>query len=261
MGECVPLDVPALSGGRPPGREHAAYLAVPDAPGPRPGVVVLHEAFGLDDVARRHTDRLARMGYLALAPDLFTRGSRASCLVSTFRALRSGRGEAFTDIAAARAALVADERCTGSVGVIGFCMGGGFALLLANRGYAVVSVNYGQPPADLEAALEGACPVVASYGGRDRGLRGAAARLEEALTAKGVPHDVVEYPTAGHSFLNDRDNAPWYLGPVSRFVLHAGPEPAAAAHAWGRIEAFLGAHLDAGAAEAETPGAGDVTPS
>jgi carboxymethylenebutenolidase len=243
MGELVPLDVPALAGGRPTGRERAAYLAVPEGSGPWPGVVVLHEAFGLDDVARRHTDRLAGMGYLALAPDLFTRGSRPSCLVATFRALRSGRGEAFTDIAAARATLLADPRCTGSVGVIGFCMGGGFALLLANRGYAAASVNYGQPPDDLGGVLAGACPVVASYGGRDRALRGAAARLEEVLTEEQVPHDVVEYPTAGHSFLNDRDNAPWYVRPVSRLVLHAGPEPTAAAHAWGRIERFFGEHL------------------
>ena len=85
--------------------------------------------------------------------------------------------------------------------------------------------------------------MVASYGGRDRGLRGAAERLEVALEARGVPHDVVEYPRAGHSFLNPLDLAPWWLAPVTRFVLRAGPEPDSARDAWRRIEAFLAEHL------------------
>ena len=68
-------------------------------------------------------------------------------------------------------------------------------------------------------------------------------RLEEALTSRGVPHDVKEYPEAGHSFLNDEANAPWYLAPMSRLVMRAGPEPASAEDAWGRIEVFLEQHL------------------
>ena len=62
-------------------------------------------------------------------------------------------------------------------------------------------------------------------------------------TSRGVPHDVKEYPAAGHSFLNDEANAPWYLAPMSWLVLHAGPEPASAEDAWGRIEVFLEQHL------------------
>ena len=93
------------------------------------------------------------------------------------------------------------------------------------------------------AALDGACPVVASYGGRDRYLRGAASTLETALTERGVEHDVKEYPDAGHAFLNETANAPWYIAPMSRIVMRAGPEPASARDAWGRIEAFLGRHL------------------
>ena len=93
-----------------------------------------------------------------------------------------------------RAALLDDPACTGSVGVIGFCLGGGFALVLAGRpGWDAVAANYGALPQDL-AALDGACPVVASYGGRDRYLRGAAATLETALAERGVEHDVKEYP-------------------------------------------------------------------
>jgi carboxymethylenebutenolidase len=220
-----------------------AHLAVPTGEGPWPGLVLVHEAFGLDENVRGHADRLARAGYLALVPDLFSRGRRTACLRATFAALRRGSGQAFDDIATARAALLADGRCSGRVGVVGFCMGGGFALVLAGRpGWDAAVVNYGMLP-DAPDALDGACPVVASYGGRDRTLRGAASRLEGALDERGVPHDVAEYPRAGHSFLNELDLAPWYLAPLTRFVLHAGPEPASAADAWRRIETFLAEHL------------------
>ena len=71
------------------------------------------------------------------------------------------------------------------------------------------SVNYGTAPKDAYTAgfLRQACPIVGSYGGKDRTLRGAADRLERALTAVGVDHDVKEYPEAGHSFLNDHEEA------------------------------------------------------
>ncbi len=224
-------------------RDLPAYRAAPEGEGPWPGMVLVHEAFGLDDVMRRHADRVAAMGHVVLAPDLFTRGRRVSCLRSTFLALQRGSGPAFDDIEAARSDLVADPRCSGTVGVIGFCLGGAFALILAGRdGWDASVVNYGELPPD-PAALDGACPVVASYGGRDRSLRGAAVKLESALRARQVPHDVKEYPAAGHSFLNDADNVLWGLGPVARIALHVGPEPESAAHAWARIEAFLCEHL------------------
>ena len=223
--------------------ELPAYRAVPSGDGPWPAMVLVHELFGLDDVMRRHADRLAGMGYLVLAPDLMARGRRIACLARTMTALRRGRGAAFDDIEATRSVLAADPRCTGAIGVIGFCMGGGFALFLAGRpGWDAAVVNYGALPADL-AALDGACPVVGSYGGRDHYLSGAAGRLEVALTERGVAHDVKEYPEAGHAFINDEDTAPWYLAPMSRLVMRAGPEPASAEDAWGRIEAFLQDHL------------------
>lgn len=221
----------------------AAYRAVPQGVGPWPGLVLVHEIFGLDDEMRGHADRLASMGYLVLAPDLLSRGRRIACLARTMTALRRGRGEAFDDLESARTALLADSASNGSVGVIGFCLGGGFALVLAGLpGWEAVAANYGALPHDL-SALDGACPVVASYGGRDGYLRGAASKLEAALTERGVEHDVTEYPDAGHAFLNTTANAPWYLAPMSRLIMRAGPEPTSAADAWGRIEAFLGRHL------------------
>ncbi len=232
------------TGGSP---ELRGVLAVPAGTGPWPGVVVVHEAFGVDDVMRRQVERLAEVGYLTLMPDLFSAGGARRCLVATFRALAAGEGRAFQDVESARSQLTALRECTGRIGVIGFCMGGAFALQLASRGYAASAVNYGQLPGDdaaLDAALADACPVVASYGGRDSSQRGAADRLERALVHAGVPHDVREYPSAGHSFLNDAPTGPVLLRPVMQRVLGAGPEPEAAAHAWQRIEAFFGEHLD-----------------
>jgi len=220
-----------------------AYRASPAGEGPWPGLLLVHELFGLDDEMVRHADTVAAMGYLVVAPELLARGRRVVCLAQTMTALRTGRGRVFDDLEAGRTALLADPACNGSVGVIGFCMGGGFALVLAGRpGWDAVAANYGSLPHDL-AALDGACPVVASYGGRDLYLRGAASTLETALAERGVEHDVKVYPEAGHAFLNETANAPWYIAPMSRLVMRAGPEPVSARDAWARIEEFLEQHL------------------
>ncbi|SDD51354.1 carboxymethylenebutenolidase [Geodermatophilus telluris] len=218
-----------------------AHLAVPPVgEGPWPGVVVVHEVFGLTDDVRQHADRLAAAGYLALAPDLFSAGGAVRCLRSTFRSLARGEGPAFGDLEAARRALADRADCTGRIGVLGFCMGGQFALYAATRGFDVAAPNYGPLPADPERVLAGACPVVASYGRRDRGLRGTADRLERVLTDLGVEHDVKEYPDAGHSFLN-RHNA----GPFTVLEKLAGLDfhQPSAEDAWARVLRFLDRHL------------------
>ncbi len=236
------LDLTTLSATRGGSRPLHGYLAHPAGERPWPGVVLVHEVFGVDEAMRRHADRLAAAGYLTLAVDLYSAGGARRCLVATMRAMTSGQGRAFTDIETARTWLTDAPECTGRTGVIGFCMGGGFALLTASTGFEAAAVNYGQLPKDLDAAVTGACPVVGSYGGSDRTLRGAAAKLDGALTKAGVVHDVEEYPGAGHAFLNDIENGPRVLRPLFR-VAGMGPEPAAAADAWKRIEAFFAEHL------------------
>jgi carboxymethylenebutenolidase len=217
------------------------YLAAPEGSGPHPGVVVLHEAYGLDDDIRAKADRFASRGYLALAPDLFDDGPMFKCLVAAFRALGTGKGKAFDEIEAARKQLADRPDCTGKVGVIGFCMGGGFALLSAPRfDFAASSVNYGILPRNLTETLEGSCPIVASYGKKDLGLRGAAAKLESALDTLGVPHDVKEYPDANHSFLNHHaGGVSGLMARVSGMMYH-GPS---AVDAWQRIDAFFDEHV------------------
>lgn len=220
------------------------YLARPDGPGPFPAVVMIHEAFGLNDQTRRHADRLAEAGYLTLAVDLFSDGGTRRCLVSTMRSMMSGEGRVFTDLATARSWLSGSGLSTGKTGVIGFCMGGGFALLAANDGFDAASVNYGRLPGNLEAALRGACPVVANYGKKDRTLQGAAAKLEAALESLGIEHDVREFPTAGHAFLNDEEEGPRALRPLMR-VMGIGPDPRSSPEAWQRIEDHFAKHLQA----------------
>lgn len=197
---------------------------------------------GVDDVLRRQIERLAAAGYLALGPDLYSDGGLLRCIVTTFRALSSGQGNALADIEASRQWLLAQGDCTGKVGVIGFCVGGGFALVTSTSGFDAASANYGPVPTHAEQALAGACPIVGSYGAKDRSMRDMAPKLTRALATLGVAHDVKEYPTAGHSFLNDEPNGPRVLRPLLR-IAHIGPDPVAAADAWARIEAFFAEHL------------------
>jgi len=234
------VDIESTVEGTSPGLR--AVVGTPHGPGPWPAVVVLHEAFGAGDEMRKQVAHLASLGYLAVMPDLFSAGGFRRCITATMRSLTSGTGTAYSDIEAARIFARDNPDSTGVVGVLGFCMGGGFALMTADTGFSAAAVNYGTMPRDLSAQVANACPIVASYGGNDVTLKGAAAKLESALTSAGVTHDVKEYPGAGHVFMNELPDGPLLLRPLVR-VLGFGPRPEAAADAWRRIDAFFGEHL------------------
>jgi len=205
---------------------------------PWPGVVIVHDAVGLSDDAKNITDRFATAGYLALSPDLYSRGGLVRCVKSVFSELAAGKGRAFDDLDAARSLLASRSDCTGRIGVVGFCMGGGFALVGASRGFDASAPYYGPIPTDL-SILDGACPIVASYGKKDFTLRGAAAKLEAELTERGIPHDVKEYPSAGHSFANQ------FHGPINVLMRIAGMgyDRESSEDAWRRVLAFFAEHL------------------
>ena len=148
--------------------DRLAVLSRPAGAGRWPGVVMLHEVFGINDVLRRQAERLASAGYLVVAPDLLGEGPRFGCMKRAFQALTARQGRPFEVISAARAWLAEQRECSGKVGVIGFCMGGGFALVVAPDGFDAASVNYGMIPDDVDEVLRGACPIVGSYGAKDR---------------------------------------------------------------------------------------------
>ncbi len=230
-----------------PARSLPGYLAVPPGVGPSPGVVVLHDLVGMSRDLRDQADWLAGAGYLAVAPDLFRGKRRATCMIRMIRETWRREGPTFADIEATGRWLAERPDCTGRIGVVGFCLGGGFALLMAaGHRFDAASVNYGPIPkrSYSEEVLAGACPVVGSYGAQDPGLRGAGDRLSRILAAVGVDHDVKTYPGAGHSFMNDHDPAELPALFAVQFRLTGNPyrEPSAQ-DARRRILDFFGRHL------------------
>jgi carboxymethylenebutenolidase len=212
-----------------------ALLDIPDGQGPWPGVVVIHDATG-------YRADIAAAGFVALTPNMFARGGWARCVTRVMRELLTKRGRALDDVLAARDHLQALPECTGRVGIAGFCMGGGFALIMSPKGFGASAPFYGTPlPRQLSETLDGACPVVASLGGRDPLGIGAPKKLQRVLDQKGITNDVKVYPRAGHSFANKLPAQP--LLRIAGF----GYDQAATEDAWARVFAFFGQHLRDGA--------------
>jgi carboxymethylenebutenolidase len=240
MGAGETLEVRAPDGG-----SLHAELFMPAGPGPHPGVLVLHESFGLNDDIRRLARRFADNGYAAAAPALYSHGRRLVCLSRVLVDMVRGSLEReIADIHAVRGALAGRPDVDGErVAVAGFCQGGGFALVAGARpGFSAAAVNYGMVPGNREE-LDGLCPVVASYGARDKiAGRGQAERLEGHLQALGVPHDIKVYENAGHSFFSEVDGWQGWLARMPS-PMAVGYEEQAAEDAWRRMLSFFDEHV------------------
>ncbi|MEV1293472.1 dienelactone hydrolase family protein [Pseudonocardia sp. NPDC049635] len=231
------VSVPSVNGGRLPG-----FLARPeggDTPGP--ALVMIYEMLGMTPEMRRIARDLAREGYTVLIPDLFARGRvKPLCVASTMTTMATGRGAALGECESARRWLAGQPTVDADrIGVIGFCMGGGFALLLSGTGlYRVAVPFYGRTAARVEPL----CPVVASFGGRDLEFAdGYPQRLAADLAERGIPHDVKVYPEAGHSFMT---RTPGVTGSLAaRTPMHLEYHEPSATDATARVLAFLGEHL------------------
>lgn len=212
-----------------------SYLALPDGAGPHPGVVVVHEAFGLNDNIRDVCRRFADEGYAALAVDLFEGHSRAVCLTRMFVGgmRRNLDHYGVPGLKAALDTLASHEDVDPSrIGAIGFCMGGSIVLTWActDDRLNAIAPFYGMAPRPREA-IRRMCPVVGSWPGRDFTTK-AAGVLETELTAAGTPHDLKVYPGAKHAFFNDQ----W-----------RNYDAEAASDSWQRVLAFFNDHVRSGA--------------
>jgi carboxymethylenebutenolidase len=210
-----------------------AYYARPEGAGAFPGVVVIHEAYGLNDNIRDVTRRFAAAGYAALAVDLFAGRNRVVCMARFIGQMLSGSTEN-SSIAELKAALdwlgARSEVDASRLGAIGFCMGGTFAIAWAcsDHRLQVIAPFYARNPRPLEATRR-LCPVVGSYPDKDFTTE-SGRKLDAELTAANVTHDIKIYPNTKHSFFNDQG---------------ANHDPAASADAWARIMAYFGERLGA----------------
>jgi len=208
------------------------YLAMPDGGGPHPGVVVIHEAQGLNDHIRDVTRRLADAGYAALAVDLFAGRNRAICMARYMTGMLGGSVNRY-GVDDLKNALTLLARMTNvdaqRLGAVGFCMGGGFAIAWActDSRLKAIAPFYGVNPRPLEVTKR-LCPVVGSYPEQDFTARSGRA-LDQALTRFEIKHDIKVYPGTRHSFFND-----------ARPTFNRE----AANDSWSRLLKFFGERLD-----------------
>jgi carboxymethylenebutenolidase len=238
--ERVELDV---DGGPPMG----TYVARPASPGPFPGVIVGMELFGVSAHVRDVCERLATLGYVALAPDFYHRSAPGVELAHDAAGRERGlellhrltRRQALDDVRTAIDYL--RERGSTRVGIVGLSVGGHIAYLAASElGLDAVVVLYGGWIPTTEVPIgqpEPTLALTAGIGGRVLVIVGEddhvvppehRRAIADALQAAGVRHELVEYPGVPHGFLCDRRES---------------YREAAARDAWQRVEALLAAEL------------------
>jgi len=200
---------------------------------PLPGIIVIHEWWGLNDNIRSMADQLAGEGYAALAVDLY--GGQSAKDPNDAKKLMLG---VFKDSDAARDnlkqayAYLQDHEHAPRIGVIGWCFGGGWSLqtaLMFPDTLAAAVMYYGQPVDDVAALSKLRMPLMGFFGEQDKGITVQDVRaFQEALKAAKVHAEIHEYPNAGHAFANPSGQ---------------NYRPAAAADAWKRTLAFFARYL------------------
>jgi carboxymethylenebutenolidase len=214
-----------------------AYLALPKGEGTHPAVIVIQEWWGVNEWVEDQADRLADLGYIALAVDLY-KGQVAKD-AETAHQLMSGLDEADA-IAMLRAGADflrgrSDVRAN-AIGAIGWCMGGRYAIRLAaaDPGIRAVVMYYGAPLTDEQAIRSVQARVLGNFGGEDKGPTPEQVRaFEKAMKRAGKSVDFKIYPGAGHGFANESN----------RF---GGYRESATKDAWIRTVAFLKKELKQG---------------
>jgi len=203
------------------------YLVTPDGPGPHPGVVVIHEAYGLNENIKDITRRFAREGYVALAVDLFTDRNRAVCMARYMAGMLLGSVNRYgiNELKTALTYLAKNGDVDAKrIGAIGFCMGGSFAIAWActDSRLKAIAPFYAVNPRPLELVSR-LCPVVGSYPEKDFTAR-AGRHLDQSLDQHHIAHDIKIYPGAAHSFFNEEGTS---------------YNEAAAKDAWARVHKFF----------------------
>jgi carboxymethylenebutenolidase len=182
------------------------YLALPSGGGKHPAIIVIHEWWGLNDWVKDQTKQFAADGYVALAVDLYrgkvgTTPDEAHILM---RGLPDDRG--LRDLEAAFAYLASRPDVeVNKIGAIGWCMGGGWSIKLAEvqPKLAAFVVNYGPLPTDAAIIAKIKAPMLGNFGADDKGIPPESVRaFEAAMKAAGKNPDIKIYEGAGHAFQN-----------------------------------------------------------
>lgn len=194
-------------------RGMALFGVRPAGNGPFPGLVVIQHASGVDLFVQTMAQRLAEAGYYCVAPDLYHRQAEHGIDgLSRMGLLRDREVEA--DVNAAAEFLRAEpEVAADRIGIIGFCMGGRVAYLMAAANphfkAAVVyyggntMVSWGDTPPPFARSADIHCPILFHFGADDTNPSPQdRAKLDAELTRLGKPHEFHEYPSAGHAFMN-----------------------------------------------------------
>ena len=208
-------------------------LYTPQGKGPFPGIIVIHEWFGLNDWVKEQASKLADQGYVTLAIDLY-RGHVATTSDEAHELMRGvPQDRAQRDLDASFHYLQSQSNVKKNrVGAIGWCMGGGYALdvALEEPELAADVVNYGHLATDPAALKKINAPILGLFGAQDRGIPPEdVKKFERQMKELGKKVDITIYPDAGHQFENPNNKEAY--------------RPKDAADAWKKIVSFFASTL------------------